>query len=165
MPDIDHAKTHRHQKHPDYQLRIIGDTFNSEGESVFEEIKAFIRLNRLENAVIFEAFMDNVHQAIIKDAMYINSSDYEGISNAMLEAMAIGMPVVCTDCPIGGAKATISDGENGLLVPGRDAKKLAEAVDRVIEDKDLSNKLSANASKIRDLLSLDSITDQWMKLI
>ena len=165
LPNLLQAFLLVHQKHPDYRLRIIGDTFNQEGESVLEEIKEFISFNRLENAVKFEAFMDNVHQAIIKDAMYINSSDYEGISNAMLEAMAIGMPVVCTDCPIGGAKATINDGENGLLVPIRDPKKLAEAVDRVIEDKDLSNKLSANASQIRDHLSLDSITDQWMKLV
>ena len=165
LPNLLQAFLIVHQDHRDYRLRVIGDTYNDEGEFVLAEIKEFIKNNKLENYVIFEPFKENVHEAIIKDAMYVNSSDYEGISNAMLEAMAIGMPVVCTACPIGGAKATIKNGENGLLVPIRDPKKLAEAVDRVIEDKDLSNKLSANASQIRDLLSLDSITDQWMKLI
>lgn len=165
LPNLLQAFLMVHQKHPDYQLRIIGDTFNSEGESVFEEIKAFIRLNRLENAVIFEAFMDHVHQAIIKDAMYVNASDYEGISNAMLEAMAIGMPVVCTDCPIGGAKATINDGENGLLVPIKDAESLATAIIKLIENDNITEQLSINASLIRDIYSIKQITLKWIKLI
>ena len=83
----------------------------------------------------------------------------------MLEAMAIGMPVVCTDCPIGGAKATITDGENGLLVPIQNAEALANAMNRVIEEEDLADKLSQNASKLRDEISLDSITDKWISLL
>ena len=49
-------------------------------------------------------------------AMFVLSSDYEGISNSMLEAIALGVPVVATDCPIGGSKAYIEDGVNGFLV-------------------------------------------------
>ena len=97
--------------------------------------------------------------------MYVSSSDYEGISNSMLEAMAIGMPVVCTDCPIGGAKATIKDGENGLLVPIKDADALYMGMKKVIEDKALADKLSHNAAKLRDELSLDKITDRWIELL
>ena len=165
LPNLLQAFLVVHQKHPDYQLRIIGDTFNSEGESVLEEIKAFIRRNRLDDAVVFEAFMDRVHEAIIKDAMYVNSSDYEGISNAMLEAMAIGMPVVCTDCPIGGAKATINDGKNGLLVPVQDAKSLAIAIINLIENDNITEQLSENASLIRGIYSIKQIALKWINLI
>lgn len=165
LPNLLQAFSIVHQKHPEYWLRIIGDTYNDEGELVIAEIKEFIKFNKLENAVIFEPFMENVHEAVIRDAMYVNSSDYEGISNAMLEAMAIGMPVVCTDCPIGGAKATITDGENGMLVSVQNSKKLAKAISIIIEDKDLSEKLSCNASRIRDSLSLDSITNKWMQFV
>ena len=49
----------------------------------------------------------NVHSYIINASMFVSSSDFEGMSNSMLEAMAIGLPVVCTDCPIGGAKMVI----------------------------------------------------------
>lgn len=83
----------------------------------------------------------------------------------MLEAMAIGMPVVCTDCPIGGAKATITDGENGLLAPIQNAEALANAMNRVIEDIELADKLSHNSSQIRNELSLDKITEKWMQLL
>ena len=165
LPNLLQAFLYVYQNHPDYRLRIIGDTFNSEGESVLEEITEFIRCNKLEDAVIFEAFMDKVHQAIIRDAMYVNSSDYEGLSNAMLEAMAVGMPVICTDCPIGGAKTTIKNGENGLLVPIQNAKALADAMNRLIEDKELTEKLSCKASQIRDRLSLDKITEKWMQFL
>ena len=109
--------------------------------------------------------MKNVHETIIKDSMYVNSYDYEGISNSMLTAMSFGMPVVCTDCPIGGAKATINNGENGLLVPIQNAEALANVMNRVIEDKELSDKLSRNASQIRNELSLDQITEKWMQLL
>ena len=153
------------QKHPDYQLRIIGDTYNAEGELVLKELQKFISQNKLEENVKFEPFKKNVHEAILKDAMYVNSSDYEGISNAMLEAMAIGMPVICTDCPIGGANATITDGENGLLVPIQNAEALANAMNCVIEDIELADKISQNASQIRNELSLDKITEKWMQLL
>ena len=151
--------------HPDYTLRIIGDAPNEEGREVLQAIdQQFDKLN-LKESVKLEPFMKNVHEAVIKDALYVNSSDYEGISNAMLEAMAIGMPVVCTDCPIGGAKATINDGENGLLVPIQNADALANAMNRLIEEEGLADKLSQNASKLRDEISLDSITDKWIKLL
>lgn len=165
LPNLLQAFLIVHQKHPDYQLRIIGDTYNAEGKLVLKELREFIKSEKLEKNVIFEPFMQNVHEAIIKDCMYVNSSDYEGISNAMLEAMAIGMPVVCTDCPIGGAKATINDGENGLLVPIQNAEALANAMNRVIEDKELADKLSQNASKLRDKLSIEAITNLWEKLL
>ena len=154
-----------HSKHPEYTLRIIGDAPNEEGREVLQALDKQINELQLKESVKFEPFMKNVHEAIIKDAMYVNSSDYEGISNAMLEAMAIGMPVVCTDCPIGGAKATITDSENGLLVPIQNAEALANAINRVIEEDKLPEKLSKNASELRSSLSLETITNLWEKLL
>ena len=154
-----------HKDHPDYTLRIIGDAPNDEGEQVLRTIKKMIADYSLQDAVLIEPFKANVHEVIIKDAMYVNSSDYEGISNAMLEALAIGMPVVCTDCPIGGAKATITDGVNGVLVPIQDADALYRGMKRVIEDEALAQSLSENASKLRKELSLDTITQKWMDLL
>ena len=165
LPLLVEAFSQVHSKHPEYTLRIIGDAPNEEGREVLQAIDQQLDKLNLNESVKLEPFMKNVHEAVIKDAMYANSSDYEGISNAMLEAMAIGMPVVCTDCPIGGAKATINDGENGLLVPIQNAEALASAMNRMIEDNELADKLSHNASQIREELSLDKITEKWMQLL
>ena len=165
LPVLIDAFAQVHNKHPEYVLRIIGDASNDEGEDVMKRLNAQINDFGIEESVSFEPFMKNVHEAIIKDAMYVNSSDYEGISNAMLEAMAIGMPVVCTDCPIGGAKVAITDGENGLLVPIKNAEELAKAINCVIEDKELSARLSENASCLRDTISLNNIAKKWESLL
>lgn len=165
LPVLIDAFAMLHKEHSEYQLRIIGDASNDEGIEVMDTLNKMISGYAIEDAVIFEPFNANVHEAIIKDAMYVNSSDYEGISNAMLEAMAIGMPVVCTDCPIGGAKATITDGVNGLLVLIKDAEALYIAMKRIIEDQALADKLSANAARIIEELSLSAIADRWVKLL
>ena len=152
-------------EHPDYTLRIIGDASDDAGKRIRAELDGYISENGLTESVSFEPFDPKIHIKIIKDAMYVNSSYTEGLCNSMLEAMAIGLPCVCTDCPIGGARATITDGENGLLVPIRDPDALYRAMKRVIGEPGLAEKLSTNAAKIRDGLSLERITERWMELL
>lgn len=154
-----------HVDHPDYTLRVIGDAVNDADKALETKLKQFVQQNGLTDAVVFAPFTARVHEVIFADTMYVNSSDYEGISNAMLEAMAIGMPVICTDCPIGGARATIRDGENGLLVPVGDSETLYQAMKRVIEEPGLSEKLSRNAVKIREELKLETIAKKWMEML
>ena len=154
-----------HKEFPEYRLRIIGDSINAEGDQVLLDVKQQIKSLDLMDCVIFEPFQSNIHEAILKDAMYVNSSDYEGISNAMLEAMAIGMPVVCTDCPVGGAAAVIENGVNGLLVEVGNHQQLAEAMETLLRDEAYTRSISAKASKIRKELSLTNIGAQWMELM
>lgn len=164
LPALVKAFADVHKEHPDYRLRIIGNTQNADDEKALRETKQIITEFNLGDYIDFEPFSLDVHSEIIKDAVYVNSSDYEGMSNAMLEAMAIGMPVVCTDCPIGGASSVIKDGENGLLTDVGDAKGLAEAIKKVITDNELSQKLSDNAVKIKYELSLSNVARKWMEL-
>ena len=154
-----------HKEFPQYRLRIIGQPNNDDDLMALEETKSAIARLGVADAVEFLPFTNNVHQEIIKDAMYVNSSDYEGISNAMLEAMAIGMPVVCTDCPVGGAAAVIEHGVNGLLVEVGNSQMCAQAIKRVIADQELAAQLSQNAQKIREDLSLFRIGMKWMELL
>ncbi len=164
LPVLVKAFSEVHKDFEDYRLRIIGNTQNADDEKALEETEDLIERLNVADFVDFEPFSLNVHSEIIEDAVYVNSSDYEGMSNAMLEAMAIGLPVVCTDCPIGGAAAVIKDGENGLLVPVGDADELAKAIKKVITAKELSLELSENAVKIKEELSLRNIARKWMEL-
>ncbi|MBR0538435.1 MAG: glycosyltransferase [Clostridia bacterium] len=164
LPLLVDAFARFHKEFPEHSLAVYGDAPNVEGEKVLSQVKAQIREAGLADAVRFYPFSSTVHQEILGDAMYVNSSDFEGLSNAMLESMAIGLPVVCTDCPVGGARSVITDGENGLLVPMQDPQALADAMGRLADDPALSARVSKNAALLRESLSLPAIAGRWLRL-
>lgn len=147
------------KKHPEYKLEIYGD--GDEKEKLIRYVK---KIN-LEKKIEFFTFKDNIYEEILNYTMFVSTSDYEGISNSMIEAMAIGLPTICTDCPCGGARMMIKNRENGLLVPVRDTKKCANAMIEVIENKKLQNKISINGTKIKERLNAEKIAKSWMKII
>lgn len=73
------------------------------------------------------------------------SSHAEGMSNAVLEYMAAGRPIVAT--AVGATPDLIADGVHGLLVPPRDAARLAEAIGRLLDDRELAQRLGAAARR------------------
>ena len=147
------------QDHPDYTLRIYG-----EGPEK-DILKAYIKEKHLEGKAFIEDFAKDIHERIKDAAMYVSTSDFEGLSNSMLEAMAIGLPTVCTDCDGGGARMMIEDHVNGLLVPKGDKQAVYHAMKEIVEDEALSDRLSENAEKIKIKLSVDNIVKEWIKMI
>lgn len=143
----------------DYQLEIWG-----EGE-LEDVMRAYITEKGLDECITIKPFDSTLHETIKKYAMFVSSSDYEGMSNSMLEAMAIGLPTICTDCPAGGARAIITDHENGLLTPIRDVKALCNAMKEVATDDELAKKLSENGAKLREELHVDVIARKWIELL
>ncbi len=153
------------KEYSDYRLKIIGEPQNADDEAALNETKDLADKLGVTQHIDFEPFSAQVHAAVIRDAIYINSSDYEGMSNAMLEAMAIGMPVICTDCPIGGANAVITNNENGILTEVGNAEEMCDAMKKIAGDKAFADKLSRNAAKIRNEMSLENTAKKWMELL
>ena len=145
--------------HEDYRLVVYG-----EGEQL-EELQALAKELGVGDNVVFPGHVSDIHQRMRSCAMYLSTSDYEGISNSMLEALAIGAPSVCTDCPVGGARMFIKDGVNGILTPVGDADAVAAALTRIADDADFAASLSKESVKIRELLSTDVICPQWEALL
>ena len=154
-----------HQVYSGFLLRIIGDAKNKTEIQYKDELIKYVKEHNLEKYVLFVPFTPNVHHEIIHDAMYVNSSVSEGLSNAMLESMAIGLPVICTDCPVGGAKDTVINGKNGMLVSMRNPQELCDAMSKIAIDNQFALKLSKNAADIGDELELGKVVDKWEKLI
>lgn len=150
---------------PDYKLEIFADLCTPQSQEYKNELMLYISDRHLENSILFCPPSKDVHNKILKSTMFVSSSDYEGISNSMVEAMAIGLPCVCTDCDGGGAREMIIDGENGLLVPPKDVDALKNAMIRLISEKGLAEKLSENAAKIRETHSVEKIAKKWLDVI
>lgn len=154
-----------HKDFPDYELDIIGDPVGNNADGYIDSVVEHIRKTGCEDRIHILPAVKDIHSVIKDYAMFVSSSDFEGMSNSMLEAMAMGLPCVCTDCPAGGARAVIKDGENGMLTPVGDSHALYLAMKKVIENPDLAEKLSENAVKIRKEQSAEKITEEWMELI
>jgi glycosyltransferase involved in cell wall biosynthesis len=108
---------------------------------------------------------NNLEVEIPKGEVYAYSSDYEGMPNSLLEAMAMGMPVVSTDCPCGGPRTVIRDGENGFLIPVGDEDALADRICRLIEDKELAKSFGEKAKEIEKVASVEAIYEQWKEYL
>lgn len=148
-----------HMEYPEYILTIYG-----KGD-LKDEMIEYVKEKGLEKSIRFPGFEANIIDKIKKSGIYISSSEFEGISNSMLEAMAMGLPTVCTDCPVGGARMAIRNNENGILVPVGDTDAMYEGIKKIIEDSEFANKLSKNALNIRKELSIDRIIDMWINIM
>lgn len=145
--------------YPEYTLRVYG-----KGDERDNLIR-YINTKGLQDNVFLEDFAPDIHERIKDAKMFVSTSDFEGLSNTMIEAMAIGLPCVCTDCDGGGAKMMIKDHQNGLIVPKGDLNAVYSAMKEIIENKELSEKLSLNATKIRDDLEASKIVEKWIDMI
>ena len=151
-----------HEKHPDYELKIYGpDSFDGTKEILEKKIAD----NDAEAFIHLCGGSDSLEKELPKGMVYAFSSDWEGLPNALLEAMALGMPVVATDCPCGGPAEVIQDGVNGLLVPIKNPQALADGICRLIEDRDLAGRLGKEARKIRTRCGDEEIVAEWREYL
>lgn len=143
----------------DYILELYG-----QGE-LEPQLRTLAKELGIDSCVIFKGFSSHVLADIRTAAMYVLSSDYEGISNSMLEAMALGLPVIATDCPIGGSRMYIRDGVNGLLVPVGDEQRLVHAMERLADEPAYGERLGREAVKLRGELATAKIADKFLALV
>lgn len=148
------------QEFPEYDLKIYGELGNKS-----DEVIKYIREHSLEKRVKLMGFTDKIYDRFLESEIYVLSSDYEGVSNTMLEALAIGIPTIATDCPIGGSARFIRTGQNGILVSVGNEDEMSAALKKLIESPKLREKLSRNSVEIRNVLTVTKICDEWVKII
>ncbi len=146
-------------KYNEYKLIIYG-----EGK-LREELQELIKKLNLSNKVFLPGNVENIKEKIYKAEMFVLSSEYEGMPNALMEAMALGVPVISTDCPCGGPKFLIKNNINGILVENKNKDELINAIEKIILNPNESKILGINASKISETLNPDIINRRWENYI
>lgn len=110
----------------------------------------------IRDRVSFPGFVDNPYAYMAKADVFVLSSAWEGFGNVIVEAMACGTPVVCTDCP-GGPSEIMEDGSYGPLIPVGDEKAMATAIREVLADPIDSSTLHSRAKNF----AIKPIVDQY----
>ena len=145
------------KKHPEYQLWIYGEG------SERNELEMKISEYHIEDKVFLPGNIPNIHQEISDAEIFVLSSDYEGLSNALLEAMMMGIPCISTTCA--GSDEYIKDGYNGLLVSIGDSEKMRLAIERLIEDDVLRHHIGKTGKQSVEQCDSQIVMKEWCKTI
>lgn len=147
------------KKYPDYTLEIYGEG------SLRDELSKLINNLGVQNNVKLCGQVDDVKEKLLSSKIFVLSSDYEGMPNALMEAMALGLPCISTNCPCGGPKELIDNGKSGLLIPVNDKDALYKSIIDLINDEKLLENISKNAINIRKNNNAKVIVNKWKTFI
>ncbi len=154
-----------HNEFPEYCIDIYGNIVTKAEEEHRAELLALIESLDLTDCVKIHDARKDIHEVVKDAAMFISTSTFEGLSNTMIEAMALGLPCICTDCDGGGAREYIKDGVNGLLIPKDDEIALVEAMKKFAKDRAFAENCGQNAAAVREKLEINNIVSQWQNVI
>lgn len=147
-----------HLLYPKFVLEIYGEG------PLRNELQNHINELNLNECIRLQGNRNNIHECISDANMFVLPSNFEGLSNALLEAMMMGIPCISTDCA--GSDEVIIDGYNGLLVPVGNCEELTKAMISIIENKELSEMISHNAKEsIQNEFNVEVIIKKWHDII
>lgn len=146
-----------HEVYPEYKLYIYG-----EGKLKCELTKEIQSIG-LEQSVFLPGNVIDIHEKIADTEIFVLSSNYEGLSNALLESMLMGLPCISTNCA--GSNEVIINNYNGILVEVGNVQELVHSILQLIKDKDKAKILGINAKKSVQYMEKDNIVLKWQNVI
>lgn len=144
-------------KYPEYTLTIYGE---GELRNYLEDLAGQLYISQ---RVFLPGIIPDVAKQIERAALFLMTSYSEGVSNALIEALASGLPVISTDVPSGGTVELITDGMNGLIIPAGDGQALEKAMDRLLGDPAYADSLGREAAKIQQRLAPERVNRLWQQ--
>lgn len=146
------------QNYPELTLWIIG-----EGKDR-DKLATLIKELGLNECVFLLGQLEDPFSILIQADLFVMSSRFEGFPNALLEAMACGLPVISFDCP-SGPREIIRNGIDGILVPPENIEALAHAINNLIVDYELREQIAKGAIEVHERFGLIRVMNMWDNLI
>jgi glycosyltransferase involved in cell wall biosynthesis len=148
---------------PYLRLLVIGGALESDHDDSTDAIETQIETLSIRDKIVFAGHRTDIPELLNASDLYTLPSWREGMPRSIIEAMAMGLPVVATD--IRGCREEIVDGQSGLLVPVRDAEKLSEALARLIDSPALRGEYGRAASeRARTLYDEDLVFQRQLEI-
>lgn len=141
--------------HPEFRLTIYG-----EGEQRANLEKKIAEYG-IESSVSLPGRNQDIAAAIHDSYTFVLSSDFEGLPNGLMEAMAMGLPVIATDCKGGGARVVVQNEMHGLLVPTGNVEQMAAALERYMDKEEFAFQMGAKARNTAERFKTKAVVDQW----
>jgi GalNAc-alpha-(1->4)-GalNAc-alpha-(1->3)-diNAcBac-PP-undecaprenol alpha-1,4-N-acetyl-D-galactosaminyltransferase len=145
-------------KHPDWQLVIYGEGPDRSKLEILRDVLA------LQRSVFLPGLTRNIQPALAEADLFVLSSRFEGYPNALLEALAAGLPVIATSAP-GGAPDILAHGKYGILAPPGDVVALASALDAMMSDAILRKTYARSAREAVTQFDIKIIGERWIELL
>ena len=144
---------------PDATLLMAGQANGTE-----VEVKRLADELGVNGALRLSGFLEGENKMAEVNAaeIFINTNHIDNMPVSVVEACAMGLPVVST--AVGGLPDLLTDGETGLLVPDDDDAAMVEAIKRLLEDQELTSRLSSNGRLLAERSSWDEVRPQWEHL-
>lgn len=141
---------------PDASIEIYGE--GSERES----LQALIEEKGLKRRVKLMGRSSDMPSVLSSAGIFVMSSDFEGMPNALMEAQAAGLPTISTDCPCGGPRELVEDGVNGLLVSVGDSSSLALALSQLLAEPEFRYRIGSAARLSASRYRTTSVATEWL---
>lgn len=142
-------------EYPEWSLKLYGD-----GED-----KDLLSNQYVDDRIEFCGQIDSVADEIYDASIFVLPSKQEGMPNALIEAMALGIACISTDCPCGGPAELISDGVDGIFISVDDTEGLINSLRELMDNSDKRELIGNNALDIRERLNPDIVNDEWKRYI
>lgn len=142
------------KEYPDWELVIFGEGSERLG------LETLVASKGLQKKVKLPGKTQEISRELLESSVFVLTSRFEGMPNALAEAMASGLAVISTDCPTG-PRELIDHGKDGLLVPLDDMKALVEALEKCLQDKKFSKTLGKEAKLKMKNYTMEKIAPLW----
>lgn len=143
------------KEYPEMMLDFYGDG------PLKEKIQAKVNGLGLSDRIHLMESRKDIFDCIYKAQLFVLPSDYEGMPNALMEAMSLGIPCISTDCRPGGARTLIANGINGIIVPTGNPSALAEKISFVLDNPLVADGLAREARKLGQSHTNEFIFGKW----
>ena len=144
---------------PDRHLRIYG--IGNQKEALESEIKKL----HLEQQVHLMGLTTDSASILANAGLFVLSSDYEGMPNALMEALAVGVPCISTDCPCGGPRMIVQNGENGILISTGCVEELSEAMEYLLNNREEAERMGKVAQKYAQNYRPEIVFKDWEEYV